>query len=108
VDDFYPLDDFDDEVVRAVNREIGQMTASPIENQKLAAIEARRPEPFVVSDLNHGMPRWLSPLDVAELLKLDRHTVYRLLRDHELPGTKIGGRWFVSAEALAARIRGSD
>jgi excisionase family DNA binding protein len=53
-----------------------------------------------------GFPAWLSPDEVAKLLELNRHTVYRLLRDGELPGSRIGGRWFVSTEALAARIRG--
>jgi excisionase family DNA binding protein len=53
------------------------------------------------------IPAWLSPDEVARLLELNRHTVYRLLRDGQLPGSRIGGRWFVSVEALAARIRGT-
>lgn len=54
-----------------------------------------------------GFPAWLSPDEVARMLELNRHTVYRLLRDGQLPGSRIGGRWFVSTEALAARIRGT-
>lgn len=62
----------------------------------------------VVEEAAAGFPVWLSPLRVAELLNLNRHTVYRLLRDGELPGTRIGGRWFVSQDALARKIRGED
>lgn len=52
------------------------------------------------------LPRWLSANEVAELLHLERHTVYRLLRDGELPGTKIGGQWFVIVDKLTQRLRG--
>jgi excisionase family DNA binding protein len=52
------------------------------------------------------LPRWLSANEVAEMLQLERHTVYRLLRDGQLPGTKIGGQWFVTVDRLARRLRG--
>jgi excisionase family DNA binding protein len=64
------------------------------------------PAPTGTGEQATNFPAWLSPDEVATLLELNRHTVYRLLRDGQLPGSRIGGRWFVSTDALAARIRG--
>lgn len=81
-------------------------TSSP--TATLIGMEVSRPALSMVTLAEPSpLPTWLSPLEVAAVLRFDRHTVYRLLRDGELPGTKIGGRWFVSVEALAAKIRGS-
>ena len=35
----------------------------------------------------------LTPEEVAQLLRLDKETVYRNLRAGRLPGTKVGGQW---------------
>jgi excisionase family DNA binding protein len=35
----------------------------------------------------------LTPEEVAQLLRLDKETVYRNLRSGRLPGTKVGGQW---------------
>ena len=39
----------------------------------------------------------LTPLEVAENLKLSEKTVMRLLRDGDLKGTKLGGSWRITA-----------
>lgn len=40
--------------------------------------------------MSHG---FLTPSEVAELLKLNIDTVYILVNKGELPGAKIGGQW---------------
>ena len=35
----------------------------------------------------------LTPEEVAQLLRLDKETVYRNLRLGRLPGAKVGGKW---------------
>jgi excisionase family DNA binding protein len=36
---------------------------------------------------------YLTPEQIADLLQLDTETVYRKLRNGDLPGRKIGGSW---------------
>jgi excisionase family DNA binding protein len=38
-------------------------------------------------------PEVLTPDDVAELLHIDRETVYRMARRHEIPAFKVGTKW---------------
>ena len=38
-------------------------------------------------------PEVLTPEDVAELLHIDRETVYRMARRHEIPAFKVGTKW---------------
>ena len=48
---------------------------------------------------------------VADLLKVPKSTVYRLVRDHQLPGHKVGKHWrFVESEVEAwiCEQHGSD
>jgi excisionase family DNA binding protein len=40
-----------------------------------------------------GEPEVLTPEDVAELLHVDRETVYRMARRHEIPAFKVGTKW---------------
>ena len=35
----------------------------------------------------------LTPEDVADLLHIDRETVYRMARRHEIPAFKVGTKW---------------
>lgn len=42
----------------------------------------------------------LTPQEVAELLRVDRQTVYRWLRQGDLQAIKIGGVWRVPREII--------
>lgn len=47
--------------------------------------------------------RFFRPDEVAAMLALSRRTVYRMIRDGRLPGTKWGsGPWRIPRESLAA------
>ena len=64
-----------------------------------------RPAPQAKRDTSHrgqqratttappGEPEVLTPEDVAELLHIDRETVYRMARRHEIPAFKVGTKW---------------
>jgi excisionase family DNA binding protein len=40
--------------------------------------------------------------DVADMLNVDRKTVYRLAQKHELPGFKVAGAWrFLRSDIVA-------
>jgi excisionase family DNA binding protein len=39
------------------------------------------------------LPTSFSVTEVAEILRVNSATVYRLVRRHDLPGLKIGGKW---------------
>lgn len=43
---------------------------------------------------------FLTPLEAAKRLGVDRRTVYRWLREGELKADKIGGKWFVLVSGL--------
>jgi excisionase family DNA binding protein len=45
------------------------------------------------TSLPAGEPEVLTPEDVAELLHIDRETVYRMARRHEIPAFKVGTKW---------------
>ena len=42
--------------------------------------------------------------DVARMMRLSTHTVYKLLRSGELPGTKIGKQWVLPKDKINAMI----
>ncbi len=47
--------------------------------------------------------RFFRPDEVAAILALSRRTIYRMIRDGRLPGTKWGsGPWRIPRESLAA------
>jgi excisionase family DNA binding protein len=48
----------------------------------------------------------LRPTDVADILGLSEEWVLGCLRDGELPGRKIRGRWYVSRPELDAWLLG--
>lgn len=48
----------------------------------------------------------LTANDVQERLKIDRTTVYRMLKDGRLTGAKIGRQWRFPAHAIDALLRG--
>lgn len=53
-------------------------------------------------------PRYLTPLEAAQLLRRLRGTVYRWLEAGQLPGRKIAGSWYVDAAELKRLLDTSD
>ena len=51
--------------------------------------------------------QWLTVAETASRLDRSTEQVRRYLREGELPGQRIGGQWFVSAEAVAHFTRAS-
>ena len=50
---------------------------------------------------------YLTPVEVAEKLRINERTVRRLLADGKLPGQRIGAKkWRISASALKDFIEG--
>ena len=57
--------------------------------------------------MNEGLADFIMTVEeVSEYLRLARSTVYKLLKDEELPARKLGGRWRVSRKALEAWLEG--
>ena len=50
---------------------------------------------FVKSEL-----RLVSIEEICELLHVSRSTAYKMLRNRELPGRKIGGKWQINLSKL--------
>ena len=50
----------------------------------------------------------LNPHQVAEVLRLDITTVYRLLNQKKLPEYRIGGEWHIEREALKLAMEQTD
>jgi len=49
---------------------------------------------------------YLTPKEAADLLKVDRLTVYRMIKDGRLTAARIGKRgWRISREAVTAVLR---
>lgn len=110
MEEFLTVEEFDHSVARSGRLAVDPKAASQDDPSKVwptPSDRSRRERTSWQDLVPRGFPQWLSPIEVADILRLERHTVYRFLRDGELPGTKIGGRWFVSVEALSSRIRGS-
>jgi excisionase family DNA binding protein len=54
-----------------------------------------------------GRTRFLTVLEVAEVMRVSKMTVYRLLHSGELPGVRVGRSFRVPQEALEAFLRSS-
>ncbi|MBI2434950.1 MAG: helix-turn-helix domain-containing protein [Candidatus Hydrogenedentes bacterium] len=52
-------------------------------------------------------PDILSIKDVAEILKQDEPSVVRLFEEGALPGTRIGGLWYISRRLLVECVEGN-
>ncbi len=48
----------------------------------------------------HSFGKILTISEVAQILRMHRNTVYRLVKQGDLPGFKIGDNWRVDAKAL--------
>ena len=48
----------------------------------------------------------LTTRDLEELLQLDRVTIYRMVKDGDLPALRVGGQWRFSREAIDAWLQG--
>ena len=49
--------------------------------------------------------RLLTTRELQELLQLDRVTIYRMVKDGELPALRVGGQWRFSSEAIDAWLQ---
>lgn len=47
---------------------------------------------------------WLSVARAVELSGFSRHTIHRLIREKTVDATRVGSRWFVGRESLAAHF----
>ncbi|WP_263729768.1 helix-turn-helix domain-containing protein [Cellulomonas sp. SG140] len=54
-----------------------------------------------------GRVRFLTVLEVAEVMRVSKMTVYRLLHSGELPGVRVGRSFRVPQDALDAYLRSS-
>ncbi len=50
----------------------------------------------------------LTPREAAEYLSIHVRTVYRLVKNGDIPGRKIGGSWRFKKEALDEWLSGKD
>jgi excisionase family DNA binding protein len=50
--------------------------------------------------------RLLTTRELEDLLQLDRVTIYRMVKDGELPALRVGGQWRFSSEAIDAWLQG--
>ena len=50
------------------------------------------------------MGKMLKAKEVAEILKLSESTVYKLLRENQIPGFKIGESWRFDSDEIDALI----
>ena len=48
----------------------------------------------------------LTTRELVDLLQLDRVTIYKMVKDGELPSLRVGGQWRFSEEAIGAWLRG--
>lgn len=54
-----------------------------------------------------GRVRFLTVLEVAEVMRVSKMTVYRLLHSGELPGVRVGRSFRVPQDALDSYLRSS-
>jgi len=54
-----------------------------------------------------GRVRYLTVLEVADVMRVSKMTVYRLLHSGELPGVRVGRSFRVPQDALDAYLRSS-
>ncbi|GAA4628324.1 helix-turn-helix domain-containing protein [Cellulomonas oligotrophica] len=54
-----------------------------------------------------GRPRFLTVNEVADLMRVSRMTVYRLVHSGELPAVRVGRSFRVPQDALDAYLRSS-
>jgi excisionase family DNA binding protein len=55
-----------------------------------------------------GRVRYLTVEEVAEVMRVSKMTVYRLLHSGELPGVRVGRSFRVPQDALDAYLRSSS
>ncbi len=54
-----------------------------------------------------GRVRYLTVMEVADVMRVSKMTVYRLLHSGELPGVRVGRSFRVPQDALDAYLRSS-
>jgi excisionase family DNA binding protein len=53
------------------------------------------------------MPEFLTAKQVIELLKVDRTTLYRMIRENRIKGVKVGSQWRFPANEITAIMNGN-
>lgn len=51
-------------------------------------------------DIGTAQPRFFTPAEVARMFRVSKMTVYRAIRDGDLPAVPMRGRWAVPARAI--------
>lgn len=51
-------------------------------------------------DVGTESPRFFTPAEVARMFRVSKMTVYRAIRDGDLPAVPMRGRWAVPARAI--------
>lgn len=59
-------------------------------------------------DETQAPTRFLTVMEVANLMRVSKMTVYRLLHSGELPGLRVGRSFRVPADALDAYLRSAS
>jgi excisionase family DNA binding protein len=67
------------------------------------AARPARVQPSALDDI--ASARLLTPEDVAELLRVDRETIYRMARRGELPAIKVARHWRFRAARIDRWLR---
>ena len=47
----------------------------------------------------------LTTRELVDMLQLDRVTIYKMVKDGELPSLRVGGQWRFSEEAIGSWLR---
>jgi excisionase family DNA binding protein len=55
---------------------------------------------FPISNSDMRMKEILTPREAAEYLSVHVRTIYRLAKNREIPGRKVGGSWRFKKDAL--------
>jgi excisionase family DNA binding protein len=76
---------------------------APSPQQEITARDARIEEG---NSILAGLPQVLSVTDVAGLLGISGQSVRNLLRTRQIPGRKIGRRWYVPCARLDVFLSG--
>ncbi len=71
-------------------------------NKQIREVRTRIPDKARVH--THGFETFLTISEVAQILRLHRNTVYRLIRRGDIPGFKIGITWRVNEKTLRTTL----
>jgi excisionase family DNA binding protein len=70
----------------------------------LSDLLSRMSERVIKNQSDQAGPRFYSVADVAQIFGTSRMTIYRAVREGQLPAVRVRGRLFVPARALDAMV----